>query len=373
MEIKSSLPVPESRPFLTYIHNWKTGGTSILEVLYGAKKCKIKGDNAYNDAVRNDFYKHKHKKDGIEYNWINDCFAQRNHTSYEYRKKSFIIGSVREPCSHYLSWFTYTSEGYGSLLKWVRRDPKFKKMIGKDAPFFNSSRDIRHFHKFLKYPQIVGRIHRHFSNHYEYEGRAEVDCWVFTDDLQVSLYECLRQYEVQGGVINWLDPSVIAFKKVVDKKLNERHLREQTKNDPIGNPQIKHHAPCHTYFDEESMNMIETGTDAVLYQMFGFERCCKGRTLNGSKISSSDEVQHEIHLPIKHTRKSFTSLVKQNKTIVEKVSYQEAIAIVIMTIVSTVMISLLFKRRNREAKYTPIILDERDFDDDENDDAFMRE
>merc|ERR1712157_59219 len=106
-------------------------------------------------------------------------------------------------------------EHYGALWSWAKDHQDFKNMIGKDPPFFNSTTDKERFHNFLKYPRVKGNSIKHFYEGYESEGRFEVDCWVFTDDLQVSLYECLRQYEEQGGILNWDNPIVSNFKKLV--------------------------------------------------------------------------------------------------------------------------------------------------------------
>lgn len=279
MEQKSNLPVPKKRPLLIFNHNAKAGGGSILKVLTDSKPCKTSMDE-YEKLLK-----------GEDESW-KDCFIEvkeGSHTGYIDRQNGFIIGSVREPCDYYVSWFTFTSSEYGYLWTYSKKHPDLAELLGNDPPFFNSTRDVKSFHTFLKYHKLLGRAHKHIEMSYIDDNRLEVDCWVFVDDFQVSLVKCLRQYEAQGGDINWDTPLISELMESADKQSSKRLLGEKTKNNPINNPQLLHHAPCQSYFDDETASMIEE-EDKMLYTVFGYEGCCKGRRFKDKLLGPNKPV-----------------------------------------------------------------------------------
>ena len=220
--------------------------------------------------------------------WKINCFVEiteKEGTRYKDRMEGFIIGSIREPCDQYVSLFTYASGHHGGVWHQATKHKRLANLIGEDGPMFNSSSDVEKFHGFLKHRAVFGRVHKQLNRNYKDGKELEVDCWVFVDDFQVSLYQCLRQYEAQGGYLDWNSSLAISLMNEAKEILSHRGLKEhkhseiKDKNDVIGNPQELHHAPCETYFNEESMKMVED-KDSIVYEIFGYEGCCKGRRMN---------------------------------------------------------------------------------------------
>merc|ERR1711971_1060954 len=273
---------------------------------------------------------------------------------YKDRKEGFIIGSIREPCDYYVSLFSYASGHNGGVWHYAKDHENLGKLIGTDGPMFNSSNDIKKFHEFLKHPRIFGRVHNQLNRNYKDNKDYEVDCWVYVDDFQVSLYQCLRQYEMQGGYLDWDSPLSLSLMNEAKDILSQRgpkehkHSKIKDKNDPIGNPQQLHHAPCESYFDEESIKMIEE-KDSIVYSIFGYNGCCKDRKhdtnyFNDTIIKSMYISSHNNNTPVLHETKSY---YKVNENILH--FFGSSLGLVIIYVAISNLIKR--KRSNKDKKH----------------------
>ena len=169
-----------SRPLLIYNHNPKAGGGSVINVLHDIFNCTIEHDLALSvrDFIASDIYKNltqqqKTKEDRRRRQcWL--YVREFGRTTKKDRELGFIIGSIREPCSHYQSLWAYTSTGQGARYDVI----KGYNMLGKDGPYFNSTDDVFRFRTFIQYPEHKGLMVNRFK--YSYGGRGNgVDCWVY--------------------------------------------------------------------------------------------------------------------------------------------------------------------------------------------------
>ncbi|EOD05621.1 hypothetical protein EMIHUDRAFT_220067 [Emiliania huxleyi CCMP1516] len=170
------------RKLLLYNHNPKAGGGSVyaaLDLAIGQRCSSVL--NATPDC------------------WATvheECFSGR-----EEQAQFFVLGSVREPCDHYLSLWAFGSAGRGvSPCNQDKEASLCKEQYGKDPPYFNSSADVNRFHRWMGFPSVQGEVAHRFMNSYvDAEGETFVDCWVVTDRFLDSLFRCLRMFASQGG------------------------------------------------------------------------------------------------------------------------------------------------------------------------------
>jgi len=300
--------LPASRPLLLFNHNAKAGGSSILNLLREFKFCEIQvktNDGPIEDDLLlkkyNNLLLQKLQKSDTNSSVIDsqDCFVhikENKGSTFDDRYAGFIIGSIREPCSHFLSWWSWKSDG-GSGLYPSRKSPNITKFLGKDAPYYNSTRDIQRFRKWIKQPGIRGQVEYHFRHNY---GAPPVgaDCLVIVEDFSNSLLHCLQMYEQQGGFVNWDSPLVAGLvhnKEEEEKSAHRRKVEEKQErngtDDPLTNEQWRHHASCTTYYTPNLATQIEEGPEKELYKHFGYTGCCSSQfdhsTIYGSTYAST--------------------------------------------------------------------------------------
>jgi len=320
---------PRSKPLLVFKHNPKAGGGSIKILLHEMKNFRYLANfpkesdfcqKHFNDKHNTNYVKssasdessHEEEEtyckigvcvNGLKCKYSFEDIVGRNDTivfikefdvvNPDVHQRAFVISSIREPCDHYLSLWAYGSTGKGAFQRNVDG-------FGKDAPYFDSVRDIDAFrHTWLRHPIIKGRLarrhHKYFGeNHFQDMIKDKlhsypVDCWVYVDDFQSTLYSCLREYEIQGGHVDWTAPLLSELVKDLQKKYDRsRRLQKldgntaidrsnYTKNDPLHNVQENHHSDCSKYFDEETAAFIRYGEEEFIYDYFGYESCCGGR------------------------------------------------------------------------------------------------
>mmetsp|Transcript_17298 Transcript_17298/g.36271 ORF Transcript_17298/g.36271 Transcript_17298/m.36271 type:complete len:380 (-) Transcript_17298:46-1185(-) len=314
--------VPTSKPLLAFKHNPKAGGGSIFILL---SEMKTRNNTYLANFLKESTYCTTHpnvktKKKSMEedslycqkeicvnsakckYSFLD--LAERNDALMYIKefdtadpiiqRRAFVISSIREPCDQFLSLWAYGSSGRGALHRNVDG-------YGKDAPYFDSPRDIDAFrHDWLGNREIKGMIarrhHQSFGNNRLEDTNADnkldgypVDCWVYVDDFDATMYSCLREYEIQGGHVDWTAPLLSELVKDLQKKYDRsRRLQKldgntaidgsnYTKNDPLHNVQENHHSDCSKYFDEETAAFIRYGEEEFIYDYFGYESCCGGR------------------------------------------------------------------------------------------------
>lgn len=313
---------PTSKPLLAFKHNPKAGGGSIFILLSEMKNrnntylANFLEESTYCTTHPNVKKKKKSMEEDSLYCQKEICvnsakckysfldLAERNDALMYIKEfdtadpiiqqRAFVISSIREPCDQYLSLWAYGSSGRGALHRNVGG-------YGKDAPYFDSPRDIDAFrHDWLGNREIKGMIarrhHQSFGKnrledtnaHNKLDGYS-VDCWVYVDDFEATTYSCLREYEMQGGHVDWTAPLLSELVKNLQKKYDSsRRLQmidvnttvdgsNYTKNDPLHNIQENHHSDCSKYFDEKTAAVIRYGEEEFIYDYFGYESCCGGR------------------------------------------------------------------------------------------------
>ena len=273
------------RPLLLFNHNPKAAGGSILELLrqFKPNEIVIKGHQGLTAEVRQQLRNMSHNKKNENHHVVVNTtlvhVREESCTKSMDRDLGFVLGSVREPCSQYLSLWIFGSQGRGGF--YHQHQDKLGSLYGRDdPPFFNSTTDIRRFEQWLENDIVHGYVTKRFRHSYgtELEG---VDCLVVVENFAQSLLYCLQIYEAQGGYVNWAAPLLAA---VVNRHRNQtRHLQQTTetaqstivtKNNALQSPQPFHHAPCESYFSAETAKWIETGPDAYSYSLMGYQGCC---------------------------------------------------------------------------------------------------
>lgn len=206
--------------------------------------------------------------------------------------------------------FRFGRWAYGSANKGQLRHTEMQmksKLYGKDAPHFDSERDIKAFHRWLRDGParkiIARRFIQSYGEHHDKKGMLpqNVDCWIYVDDFQKTLYTCLREYENQGGFVNWTSPTLSKLVSDLQKEMyllqqQQKSYDEKKDNSPIvqgeryekdnaiENNQLSHHSRCSMYYDDALADMIRYGSEAFIYEMFGYDKCCGSRQNPRNKI-----------------------------------------------------------------------------------------
>ena len=261
--LTAAATTPQRRSTLLYNHNPKAGGGTILQVLRRATPCEHLVDrNAHRpwweDKTRN------------ESCYVNVREAQASGRGDQ--RQAFVLGSVREPCDHYVSLWAFGSAGLGG---WQKHGSQFH---GKDRPRFDSARDVAAFRKWLRAPKISGVVAARFRDSYQDKNAAMfVDCWVRTEDLAATLLDCLRRFERQGGAIRWSRLQDFVRSAAPSRRLYESK-NVNFSSDQL-DPRLLHHAPCDTYYARPDKTYVERH-ESFIFQTFGYEKCCDGRVRN---------------------------------------------------------------------------------------------
>lgn len=176
-----------------------------------------------------------------------------------HRDSHFVIGLVREPCSNYLSLWSFGSEKKGGLRASLHDYTKKYKMntslyYGSRQPFVSST-DISHFRAWMDLPGVQGTIMGRFLN--GYSSTPPVDCWVFTERLADSLKSCLSNYQMQGGSVS------IEVADITNSLIHE-----------AGTDRHSHHGKCEDYFDDTLAAEVQNGFDRGLFNAFNWSSCC---------------------------------------------------------------------------------------------------
>jgi hypothetical protein len=172
--------VPSSRTVLTFNHLPKCAGTELVEVLEAclpAGKLKVVGEFG--------------------------------HTNSSDQKQSFIVGSIREPCSAYLSLWAYGVAGAG-MFRWQCPSPALYYPMDRD-PSANLHADM--FNAWLEGPARAVFQQRFDASFPE---PSAVDCWVRVEFLDTDLRRCLKAFEAQGGgPVDWAhaDPGLRSLRR----------------------------------------------------------------------------------------------------------------------------------------------------------------
>ncbi len=274
-----------SRPLLIFNHNPKAGGGSILSVVRGFKsrelKCNHKpakaerAGSACKARVWEEAFSEEHG--GVDTAFLH--FREFARTTHFDRLHGFVIGSIREPCSQYLSLWSWGSLGNGAFRKTVVTN---SDLYGVSPPYFNTTFDKNRFLAWMKDPLVVGSVGDRVRDSYGESVLDTVDCWVYVEDFRNSLLGCLQMYADQGGVVDWEAPEVSSLleqRDITDEEKNHRRrVAIANKNDFLGDPRSKHHGKCENMFDTETAKQVEDNTESFIYKLFGYDGCCKPGT-----------------------------------------------------------------------------------------------
>ena len=308
-------PIPASRPLLIFNHNPKAGGGSILEVLRGFKPHEVPCDKIASEAESygSGCKSSNWRKAFVDDETIDESFLHMREftrTTYIDRLHGFVIGSIREPCSQYLSLWSWGSLGHGFFRKKEVTNPD---LYGVSPPYFNTTLDKNRFWDWMQDPSVVGIVGDRVTASYGDTVLDRVDCWVFVEDFQNTLLGCLRMYQNQGGFVDWEAPMVAALLEKEDDKYDNHHhemkqrkLPPAKKDDPLGDPRSRHHGKCENMFDERTANQVEERTESFVYEFFGYEGCCKAGTnlyprqagidnRNHATIADAEDAKHAIY------------------------------------------------------------------------------
>ena len=407
-----------SRPQLIFKHNAKAGGGSIEKLLLQLKPIKYTGSNyLYRGSLQKRAHSYVNvatknhttallASNETERNYTapvpihinpNDTLIiipEFERVSKKHRQKGFVISNMREPCDQYLSLWAFGSAGHGGL--YTRSKNKFYNWTldayGHDSPNFDSKEDIQRFqHKWLQDRNILGLIaRRHLksygspgiiriadnstmsSSHSSSSGNSttrarkmtfkkyvpempdSVDCWVYVDDFQATLYSCLREYEIQGGLVDWDAPLLSKLTTSLRKKNSKRELQNYTKDDPIGNPQLSHHSKCSTYYDNATADLVQLGAESFIFEAFGYQGCCGGRNPKNTLIHpppllSSREV-NGTSAPVKN---DFDGMELNQTEETFKYQYPSLLLSMCVPVVGLVLIFVVRKLQKQRAEHRP--------------------
>ncbi len=274
--------IQDSRPLLIFNHNPKAGGGSILSVLRGIKSRELKCSRIPTKAERfgsackakdwEEAFSEEHG--GVDTAFMH--FREFARTTHFDRLHGFVIGSIREPCSQYLSLWSWGSLGNGAFRKEEVTNPD---LYGVSPPYFNTTADKDRFLTWMKDPLVVGSIGARIKDSYGESVLDTVDCWVFVENFRDSLLGCLRMYEDQGGIVDWEASEIAALLEQRGNTDDEnKHRRAYVKNDYLGDPRSSHHGKCENMFDSEVARQVEEDTESFVYELFGYDGCCKPGT-----------------------------------------------------------------------------------------------
>lgn len=315
--------IPASRPLLIFNHNPKAGGGSILEVLRGFKPREIschktasKAESYGSGCASSDWRKAVVDDEIIDKSFLH--MREFTRTTFMDRRQGFVIGSIREPCSQYLSLWSWGSLGNGAFRKEEVTNPE---LYGVSPPYFNTTLDKKRFLAWMRDPSVVGIVGNRVKSSYGDIVLDRVDCWVFVEDFQQTLLGCLRMYQNQGGFVDWEAPTVAALLEKEDDEYDHDHHHEMkrrkippaNKNDPLGDPRSSHHGKCENMFDETTAKQVEERTESFVYKFFGYEGCCKTGTIfyprqaeiinnNHATITDTEDAKHATYATKKPTQ-----------------------------------------------------------------------
>ena len=313
--------VPRSRPVLAFNHNPKAGGGPILRVLDETFPCELNRKRWITMPVASEytvdccnkplgFDETLQKASAAENRTFNQCHAhfcdsplhrprptrstcwvripEFDHSGIEEQRRAFVVSSIREPCSHFLSLWSYSSangprgkDGKGGFYHWF---PEMASLYGLDPPYFNSSRDIATFRQWMRNKNVNGLMMERYLHSYQHrqkqlpprESEAKkvrpkkehVDCWVFVENYESSFIDCLRRFEAQGGLVDWERPQLNA-------------MLTSVRGGKGGLERKRNHDGCSTYFDTDTAQLVEQGPEKSIYSKFGYHGCCS-KDVDGS-------------------------------------------------------------------------------------------
>lgn len=226
LSIKSRTKELPPRNDILYNHNPKAAGSYIINVL---RHLKAPGN----------FTERK----------------ERQSSGERERQRSFVIGSVREPCSHLVSLWGFGSLQKGGFFNRARLKlgiDTTQEIYGRSPPFGSPS-DVERFRKFAQHPAVKGYLTATFVH--SYTNLTNVDCFVRAEASPPrELRRCLEMYRLQNSNVSF----------------SSEHLLEVLGN---ASRNAGNHSSCGHYFDADTARTVEDN-ERPLFEAFGWEGCC---------------------------------------------------------------------------------------------------
>ena len=252
---------------LLYNHLPKTGGSEIREsiaIAFNQKGSAISSSTITVELTQNQT---------LQNQWLLLSEAQSIDVDKK-RADHFIIGSIREPCSYYVSLWAYRSAKKVPIGP-VTATPEEKKAelakyYGSFEPF-DTQEDAVRFGRWVRdiasnatdprFPTGMGMLSSRVMNSYQSTNTTfaadQIDCWVRTQTLHADLDKCLVQFMSQGGTVPFYD-----------KYLVSRKVPNRSKN-------RSHHKGCSFYFENEVLRSVVRKADDFTYSAFNMSSCCE--------------------------------------------------------------------------------------------------
>mmetsp|Transcript_23508 Transcript_23508/g.65184 ORF Transcript_23508/g.65184 Transcript_23508/m.65184 type:complete len:306 (-) Transcript_23508:1461-2378(-) len=162
---------------------------------------------------------------------------------------AFILGSIRAPCSYYLSLWSYGSHGKGWQFSTSGRAGQME-LYGLSPPFDNRADKGRLTAWLLENAGLLtSRVRQSYG--LEHHEISVVHCWIHTEQLERDLRRCLLEYEVRGGGVKW----------------------EHFPGGDAERVNSEAHAPCSRMFDSSREALVRE-MDGRVFSAFNYSSCC---------------------------------------------------------------------------------------------------
>jgi hypothetical protein len=216
------------------------------------------------------------------------------------RRETFTVGSVRNPCDYYVSWWAFKGKQVGpdfltgkkeqvfgasenldtredqlrfkTWLHWMMPDAKPPGLLTSRVlwSYFNESVAG------ARQPPVMLEAEREpwaEADRAIYVAAADkldpstVDCWIKTESIASDLRKCLELFEQQAGskIVNWVE-----FDKIIEQR--EKQHDELTLS-AQWTPKKNGHAKCNFYFND-NMKKYVYKLDHAIFDKFGYSGCC---------------------------------------------------------------------------------------------------
>ena len=257
---------------LVYGHLPKTGGTEIIGAL------RIAFGQVYSSYKSQTFQGSKVKEKEKEKEWfLISEFRSVNLVSN--RTAHFIIGSIREPCSYYVSAWAY----YSLKSPLNNSNPRIhSENIRRHALYYNGTppyerkEDLQYFEKWMSeiamsstqkfsdqdrpikgLGMLSSRVLQAYKTKDVEFNTNQIDCWVYTHRLHSDLNDCLLMFMKRGGIVPHYD-TYLSKVQVKDQKRNPTDHKE-----------------CSFYYSNTTLVDQVLKADNLTYSAFNMTKCCE--------------------------------------------------------------------------------------------------
>lgn len=199
------------------------------------------------------------------------------------QETAFVISSLRDPCSYYVSLFAYsvTKKGrYANVMSRVLgRNPQLGKLVGDMQA--GGPNNITAFNQFLELSAGCMTMRTFYS----LPGLA-VDCWVRLTHVRNDLEVCLAAFLRQGGA-QALEPSwKHRFREAFDRKNGSAQGGHRNRSP---------HLPCMEYYSQRNVDFVRHA-DRSLCAVLGGADCHCCRDLDPGVVAKKVDVS-ELRVP----------------------------------------------------------------------------